>query len=65
VWSKLESAVESAGTPLAMVGVVIALLPETVAAVRAALRNRLGTSVNLVLGRASLRSRPSRSRASG
>ena len=43
---KLESAVESAGAPLAVVGVVIALLvllPETVAAVRAALRNRLQT----------------------
>lgn len=52
---KLESAVESAGAPLAVVGVVIALLvllPETVAAVRAALRNRLQTSVNLALGSA-------------
>ncbi|MER7246854.1 ionic transporter y4hA [Kribbella sp. NPDC000426] len=51
----LESAVESAGAPLAVVGVVIALLvllPETVAAVRAALRNRLQTSVNLALGSA-------------
>ena len=46
---------ESAGAPLAVVGVVIALLvllPETVAAVRAALRNRLQTSVNLALGSA-------------
>ncbi|MEV5960478.1 ionic transporter y4hA [Kribbella sp. NPDC051952] len=52
---KLESAVESAGAPLAVVGVVIALLvllPETVAAVRAALRNRLQTSFNLALGSA-------------
>ncbi|MBB6565395.1 ionic transporter y4hA [Kribbella sandramycini] len=52
---KLEAAVESAGAPLAVVGVVIALLvllPETVAAVRAALRNRLQTSVNLALGSA-------------
>jgi Ca2+:H+ antiporter len=52
---KLESAVESVGAPLAVVGVAIALLvllPETVAAVRAALRNRLQTSVNLALGSA-------------
>jgi len=52
---KLESAVESAGAPVAVVGVVIALLvllPETVAAVRAALRNRLQTSLNLALGSA-------------
>ncbi|MEV0803114.1 ionic transporter y4hA [Kribbella sp. NPDC050281] len=52
---RLESAVESAGAPVAVVGVVIALLvllPETVAAVRAALRNRLQTSVNLALGSA-------------
>ncbi|HEY0470998.1 MAG TPA: ionic transporter y4hA [Kribbella sp.] len=52
---KLESAVASAGAPLAVVGVVIALLvllPETVAAVRAALRNRLQTSLNLALGSA-------------
>ena len=53
--SRLEDAVESAGAPVAVVGVVIALLvllPETVAAVRAALRNRLQTSVNLALGSA-------------
>jgi Ca2+:H+ antiporter len=51
----LESAVESAGLPLPVVGVVIAmlvLLPETIAAVRAALRDRLQTSVNLALGSA-------------
>ncbi|MFD7153094.1 calcium:proton antiporter [Kribbella sp. NPDC059898] len=51
----LEHAVQSAGLPLSVVGVVIALLvllPETIAAVRAALRNRLQTSVNLALGSA-------------
>ncbi|GAA1541161.1 ionic transporter y4hA [Kribbella lupini] len=52
---KLEEAVASAGAPVAVVGVIIALLvllPETVAAVRAALRNRLQTSLNLALGSA-------------
>jgi Ca2+:H+ antiporter len=52
---KLEDAVESAGAPVAVVGVLIALLvllPETAAAVRAALRNRLQTSLNLALGSA-------------
>lgn len=52
---KLEDAVASAGAPVAVVGVIIALLvllPETVAAVRAALRNRLQTSLNLALGSA-------------
>ncbi|MFC0624853.1 calcium:proton antiporter [Kribbella deserti] len=51
----LESAVAAAGAPVAVVGVAIALLvllPETVAAVRAALRNRLQTSLNLALGSA-------------
>ncbi|GAA1602486.1 ionic transporter y4hA [Kribbella hippodromi] len=51
----LESAVETAGLPLPVVGVVIALLvllPETIAAVRAALRDRLQTSLNLALGSA-------------
>lgn len=51
----LEEAVASVGAPLAVVGVAIALLvllPETVAAVRAALRNRLQTSLNLALGSA-------------
>ena len=51
----LEHAVQSAGLPLSVVGVVISLLvllPETIAAVRAALRNRLQTSVNLALGSA-------------
>ncbi|WP_233158246.1 calcium:proton antiporter [Actinokineospora bangkokensis] len=49
----LESAVESIGAPLSFVGVVIALLvllPETVAAVRASLRDRLQVSLNLALG---------------
>jgi Ca2+:H+ antiporter len=51
----LEDAVASAGAPLSVVGVAIALLvlmPETVAAVRAALRDRLQTSLNLALGSA-------------
>ncbi|MCD8514184.1 MAG: hypothetical protein LRY63_13510 [Nitrincola sp.] len=44
-----------AGLPIAMVGVVIAimvLLPEGTAAIRAALNNRLQTSINLALGSA-------------
>ena len=51
----LEDAVKDIGAPLSVVGVAIALLvlmPETVAAVRAALRNRLQTSLNLALGSA-------------
>ncbi|EWC58501.1 Calcium/proton antiporter [Actinokineospora spheciospongiae] len=51
----LESAVESIGAPVSFVGVVIAMLvlaPETVAAVRAALRDRLQVSLNLALGSA-------------
>ncbi|MFC5285865.1 calcium:proton antiporter [Actinokineospora guangxiensis] len=51
----LERAVEAAGAPLSLVGVLIALLvlaPETVAAVRAALRDRLQVSLNLALGSA-------------
>jgi Ca2+:H+ antiporter len=49
----IEDGVDSAGAPQAVVGVVIALLvllPETAAAVRAALRNRVQTSLNLALG---------------
>jgi Ca2+:H+ antiporter len=49
----IESAVAHAGVPPAIVGLVIALLvllPETVAAVRAASANRLQTSLNLALG---------------
>tara|TARA_B110001454_G_scaffold177987_1_gene170660 strand:- start:519 stop:1592 length:1074 start_codon:yes stop_codon:yes gene_type:complete len=51
----IESAVAAAGAPRAVVGVIIAslvLLPESVAALRAALANRLQTSLNLGLGSA-------------
>ncbi|MES2492178.1 MAG: ionic transporter y4hA [Pseudomonadota bacterium] len=51
----IESAVASLGAPRAVVGVIIAslvLLPESVAALRAALANRLQTSLNLGLGSA-------------
>lgn len=51
----IEAAVATAGAPRAIVGVIIAalvLLPEGVAAVRAALANRLQTSLNLGLGSA-------------
>ncbi|WP_327238217.1 ionic transporter y4hA [Streptomyces sp. NBC_01317] len=51
----VESGVESAGLPHAVVGVVIALLvllPETIAAVRAARHERVQTSLNLALGSA-------------
>ncbi len=51
----IEAGVRAAGAPPAVVGVVIALLvllPETWAAVRAALHNRLQTSLNLALGSA-------------
>ncbi|QNM82786.1 ionic transporter y4hA [Sphingomonas sabuli] len=51
----LEDAVAAAGLPLAMVGVAIAgivLLPESVAAVRAARAGQLQTSLNLALGSA-------------
>jgi len=49
----IEAAVIEAGAPLAVIGIAIALLvlmPETVAAVRAALADRLQTSLNLALG---------------
>ncbi|MBB4845527.1 Ca2+:H+ antiporter [Paucibacter oligotrophus] len=49
----IEAGVRQAGAPLAVVGVIIALLvllPETLAAVRAARANRLQTSLNLALG---------------
>ncbi|MFF8812391.1 calcium:proton antiporter [Streptomyces pactum] len=49
----IESGVEAAGMPHAVVGVVIALLvllPETIAALRAARRDRLQTSLNLAFG---------------
>jgi Ca2+:H+ antiporter len=51
----VESTVASVGLPQAVVGVVIALLvllPETIAAVRAAARDRMQTSLNLALGSA-------------
>jgi len=51
----LETAVTRAGAPNAVVGVIIAaivLLPEGLAAVRAARANRLQTSLNLALGSA-------------
>ncbi|PBC71408.1 sodium/calcium exchanger protein [Streptomyces sp. TLI_235] len=49
----IESAVADAGLPASVVGVVIALLvllPETIAALRAAAGNRVQTSLNLALG---------------
>ena len=51
----IESGVAALGFPPAVVGVVIALLvlaPETIAAVRAAARNRVQVSLNLALGSA-------------
>ncbi|MEU4233496.1 hypothetical protein AB0F17_55220 [Nonomuraea sp. NPDC026600] len=51
----IEQAVSSAGLPQAVVGVVIALLvllPETIAAVRAAKRDQIQISLNLALGSA-------------
>lgn len=51
----VEAAVGAAGAPAATVGVIIAglvLLPESVAATRAALANRIQTSLNLALGSA-------------
>ncbi|MEU0571047.1 hypothetical protein ABZ297_37420 [Nonomuraea sp. NPDC005983] len=51
----IEAAVSTAGLPQAVVGVVIALLvllPETIAAVRAARRDQVQISLNLALGSA-------------
>lgn len=51
----VESGVRAAGLPLGVVGVIIALLvllPETLAAVRAARRGRIQTSLNLAYGSA-------------
>jgi Ca2+:H+ antiporter len=51
----IEGALDSAGAPKTVLGIVIAmlvLLPETWAAVRAAHANRLQTSLNLALGSA-------------
>ncbi|WP_457312097.1 hypothetical protein [Sphingomonas sp. UYAg733] len=53
--STLERAVVGAGLPLALVGVAIAALvlaPKSLAAYRAAKRNRLQNSLNLGLGSA-------------
>jgi Ca2+:H+ antiporter len=53
--SGIERAVAAAGLPQAFVGVVIALLvlaPESIAAVRAAARNRVQTGLNLAYGSA-------------
>lgn len=49
----IEGVVRVVGAPVAIVGVIIAaivLLPETAAALRAASRNRLQSSINLALG---------------
>jgi Ca2+:H+ antiporter len=49
----LEAALAAAQAPVAVTGILIAaivLLPESVAAVRAAARNRLQSSINLTLG---------------
>ncbi|HEX7914972.1 ionic transporter y4hA [Rudaea sp.] len=51
----IEAALEAAGAPAATVGILIAaivLLPESVAAIRAAHANRLQTSLNLAIGSA-------------
>ncbi|GAA1934719.1 ionic transporter y4hA [Nocardioides hwasunensis] len=51
----IESGVAALGFPQAVVGVIIAMLvlaPETIAAVRAAARNRVQVSLNLALGSA-------------
>ncbi|WP_160715019.1 calcium:proton antiporter [Chitinophaga solisilvae] len=51
----IESGVEKIGAPQSLVGVIIAmiiLLPEGIAAVQAARKNRLQTSMNLALGSA-------------
>jgi Ca2+:H+ antiporter len=49
----IESVVRDAGAPPAVIGIAIALLvlmPESIAAIRAALADRLQTSMNLALG---------------
>jgi Ca2+:H+ antiporter len=51
----IEAALQAAGAPAATVGILIAaivLLPESVAAIRAAHANRLQTSLNLAIGSA-------------
>ena len=52
---KIEEIVHNAGAPKSLVGVIIAavvLLPEGLAAIKAARRNHLQTSLNLALGSA-------------
>lgn len=49
----IEHAMDNLGLPQAVIGIVIAslvLLPETLTAIRAAMHNRLQTSINLALG---------------
>jgi Ca2+:H+ antiporter len=51
----IEATVQAAGAPRTAIGIVVALivlLPESAAAIRAALANRLQTSMNLALGSA-------------
>lgn len=51
----LDKAIEGAGLPQAFVGVIVAmivLLPESIAAIKAAVRNKLQVSLNLALGSA-------------
>jgi len=51
----IESAIEKAGAPRSVVGIAIALLvllPEGVSAIKAAMNNRLQTSLNLSIGSA-------------
>ena len=51
----IEAAVHAFGAPRAAIGIAVALivlLPESIAAIRAALANRLQTSLNLALGSA-------------
>ena len=51
----IESAVRNAGAPPTVIGIAIALLvlmPESIASIRAALADRLQTSLNLALGSA-------------
>ena len=51
----VDAAIRAAGLPKAFVGVVIALIvlmPEGLAAIKSALRNRLQNSINLALGSA-------------
>ncbi|MDA3616066.1 calcium:proton antiporter [Polluticaenibacter yanchengensis] len=52
---KIEAKIEAAGLPQSLVGIIVAgviLLPEGIAAYKAARKNRLQTSLNLALGSA-------------